>query len=48
VNGNTLLLILIPFAFLAGGMAVFLLMSARHGMRALEEGMEPDRLVRPW
>jgi hypothetical protein len=48
VDGNTLVLILIPFAFLAGGIAVFLAMSARHGMRALEEGMEPERLVRPW
>jgi hypothetical protein len=48
VNGNTLLLILIPFAFLAGGLAVFLAMTARHGVHALEEGMDPERRVRPW
>jgi len=48
VNGNTLLLILIPFAFLAGGIAVFLATSARHGINPLEEGIESKRLVRPW
>ncbi len=48
MNGNTLLLILVPFAFLAGGLAVFLAMSARHEVHALEVGMEPERRVRPW
>jgi hypothetical protein len=48
VNGNTLLLILVPFAFLAGGLAVFLAVSARHAVPALEPGMEPGRRVRPW
>ena len=48
MDGNTLLLILIPFAFLALGLAVFLAMSARHGMDALQEEMEPKRRVRPW
>jgi hypothetical protein len=32
----------------AGGLAVFLAVSARHGVHALEEGMEPERRVRPW
>ena len=48
MNGNTLLLILVPFAFLAGGLAAFLAMSARHGLDALEEETEPERRVRPW
>jgi hypothetical protein len=48
VNGNTLLLILVPFAFLAGGLAAFLAMSARHGLDALEEETEPGRRLRPW
>jgi len=48
VNGNTLLLILVPFAFLAGGIAAFLAMSARHAVHAIEPGMEPGRRVRPW
>jgi hypothetical protein len=47
VDGKTLLLILVPFAFLAGGIAVFLVMSATNGTRAVEDGEEPDRLVRP-
>lgn len=48
MNGNTLLLILVPFAFLAGGLAAFLAMSARHGLDALEEETEPGRRPRPW
>jgi hypothetical protein len=36
VSGNTLLLILVPFAFLAGGLAVFMAMSARNDVHALE------------
>jgi hypothetical protein len=48
VNGNTLLLILIPFAFIAGGLAVFLAMSARRRIDVLNEGMEPERRVGPW
>jgi hypothetical protein len=48
VNGNTLLLILVPFAFLSGALAVFLAMSARHDVHALESRMEPERRVRPW
>ncbi len=48
MNGNTLLLILVPFAFLAGGLAVFLAMSARHGIDVPDEWMEPERRVRPW
>ncbi len=48
MNGNTLLLILVPFAFLVGGVAAFLAMSARHGIHVLDEGVEPDRPVRPW
>jgi hypothetical protein len=43
VNGNTLLLILVPFAFLAGALAVFLAMSARHDVHPLEEQMEVER-----
>jgi hypothetical protein len=48
VNGNTILLILVPFAFLAGALAVFLAMSARHDLHPLEEPMERERRVRPW
>jgi hypothetical protein len=48
VDGNTLLLILVPFAFLVGGIAAFLTMSARHRVGALDGGLEPDRRVRPW
>ena len=48
MSGNTLLLILVPFAFLAGGLAVFLAMSAGNGIHAPEEAMEPERRVRPW
>jgi len=48
VNGNTLLLILVPFAFVAGGLAVFLAISARREVHAREKGMEPERRVRPW
>lgn len=48
MSGTTLLLVLVPFAFLAGGLAVFLSMSARNGIHAQEEAMEPERRVRPW
>jgi hypothetical protein len=48
VNGNTLLLILIPFALILGCLAVFLAMSAGHRIDALDEGVEPERRVRPW
>ncbi len=48
MSGNTLLLILVPFAFLAGGIAVFMAMSARNDVHALKGGMEPERRVRPW
>jgi hypothetical protein len=42
------LLILVPFAFLAGALAVFLAMTARHDMHPLGEPMERERRVRPW
>jgi hypothetical protein len=48
VDGRTLLLILVPFAFLAGGLTVFMATSARHGIQALEEDPEHARVVRPW
>lgn len=45
---KTLVLILVPFAFLAVGIAVFLTVSRSLGMRALEEGVEPERFARTW
>ncbi len=48
MNGNTLLLILIPFAFMVGGLAVFLAMTVRRGIDVLDGGVESERRVRPW
>jgi len=47
VDAKTLVLILVPFAFLAAGVAVFLTVSRNPGVRAFEEGAEPERSARP-
>ncbi|MGH2658926.1 MAG: hypothetical protein ACRDHS_04490 [Actinomycetota bacterium] len=48
MDAKTLVLILVPFAFLAGGIAVFLAFSRSLGVRAFEEGAEAERFARPW
>jgi zinc transporter ZupT len=48
VNAPTLLLILVPFAFLAGGVVVFLAMAGHREFRELHEDAGPIRAARPW
>lgn len=48
MDAKTLVLILVPFAFLAAGVAVFLTVPRNLGVQALEEGAEPERSARPW
>ena len=47
MDAKTLVLILVPFAFLAAGVAVFLTVSRNLGVRAFEEGAEAERFARP-
>ncbi len=46
MDGQTLLLILVPFAILAAGIGVFLAWSTRREFAGLEGGEE--RVSRPW
>lgn len=48
MDAKTLVLILVPFAFLAAGVAVFLTVSRNLGVHVLEEGGEAERFARPW
>lgn len=48
MDAKTLVLILVPFAFLAAGVAVFLTVSRNLGVHVLEEGGEEERFARPW
>ena len=48
MDAKTLVLILVPFAFLIAGIAVFLAASRSPGARAFEEGAEAERFGRPW
>ena len=47
MDAKTLVLILVPFAFLIAGITVFLTVR-NPGVRAFEEGAEAERFARPW
>lgn len=47
MDAKTLVLILVPFAFLAAAVAVFLTVSRNLGVQAFEEDAEPERFARP-
>ncbi|MGH2660333.1 MAG: hypothetical protein ACRDHS_11875 [Actinomycetota bacterium] len=48
MDAKTLLLILVPFAFVAASIVVFLTFSRSLGVRSFEEDAERERFARPW